>query len=377
MDVNEDSWLHDRMRHIDASGIRKVFDLAAKLENPINLSIGQPDFDVPEAVKKAAIDSIRAGRNRYTQTQGTAELREAVREDLVAHRHWHHLAHEQVLITSGVSGGLMLAFMALFGHGDEVIIPDPYFVMYKHLLRLLGVTPVYIDTYPDFTITAARIEPLITPRTKAVVIGSPSNPTGATISEAHWREIVEMAHKHDLLIIDDEIYEEFVYDQPHFSPASLTEHILLLGGFSKSHAMTGWRLGYAAGPQEIIDAMTTIQQYTFVCAPSMAQDAGVAALKLDTSDWATQYKAKRDKMVKALSGKYEIQGANGAFYLFPRVPAGYASGTDFCMKAIHEQRLLIIPGSVFSEKDTHFRISYAATDETLDRGIAALMVLAD
>ncbi len=366
--------LHERMNLIDASGIRKVFDLAAKLKDPINLSIGQPDYDVPEPVKEAAIEAIRAGKNRYTLTQGTEEMREAVREMLGREKNVR-VGGDGVMISSGVSGGLVLAFLACFGPGDEVIVPDPYFVMYKHLLRLFGATPVYCDTYPDFRMTAERIEPMLSPRTKAIICGTPSNPTGAALGEPEWRAIVALAEKRGLLVISDEIYDCFSYEGAPFSPGRLYDRVLTLGGFSKSHAMTGWRLGYAAGPPEVIRAMITLQQYTFVCAPSMVQEAAAkAAMGLSTEEHRLDYKRKRDRMIAALSPHYRIEGAQGAFYLFPEAPGG--SGSEFCTRAIQEKKLLVIPGNVFSERDTHFRLSYAASDATLERGIEALLDLA-
>ncbi|MBL4889465.1 MAG: aminotransferase class I/II-fold pyridoxal phosphate-dependent enzyme [Candidatus Lindowbacteria bacterium] len=366
--------LHPRTGLIDASGIRKVFDLAAQLEDPINLSIGQPDFDTPEEVKAAAIKAIKDGKNSYTVTQGTGLMREAIQASLKTSRSVDYDL-DQVLITSGVSGGLMLAFMSLFGEGDEVIVPDPYFVMYKHLLRLLGAKPVYANIYPDFQLTAEIVEPLITEKTKAIITASPSNPTGAVMSSQCWKELISLADKRGLLIISDEIYDSFVYDEEFYSPATDYDNLLLLGGFSKSHAMTGWRLGYATGPKDLISAMTMLQQFTFVCAPSMAQEAGLVALETSTDAKRIEYAAKRDKMVNALSDKYEINGAHGAFYLFPKVPTS-ESGTEFCTRAINDQQLLMIPGCVFSETDTHFRISYAASEEVLNRGVHALLELA-
>lgn len=370
--------LHERMSRIDSSGIRKVFDLAATMDDPINLSIGQPDFDVPEPVKEAAIAAIRAGKNRYTLTQGTEGLRRGVREHLAATK-GIEAKPEEIMISSGVSGGLVLAFLAAFGAGDEVIVPDPYFVMYKHLLRIFDATPVYADTYPDFQLTAERVAPLITPRTRAIIVGSPANPTGVVLTEESWRGLIELARKHDLLIISDEIYDAFVYDRRPFSPGAEHDRVLTLGGFSKSHAMTGWRLGYAAGPAELIRAMITLQQYTFVCAPSMVQEAAAdAALALSTAGHRELYRARRDRMLEALAGKYRIAGAQGAFYLFIEVPESAApNATEFSLRAIREKKLLVIPGNVFSERDTHFRLSYAASDAMIDRGLEALLALAD
>src|SRR5436189_3465868 len=253
---------------VDASGIRKVFDLAAKMKDPINLSIGLPDFDVPEIAKTAAIEAIRSGQNRYTQTQGIAPLRDALRAQLS-----QEIGRDvgEVLITSGVSGGLLLAIFSLINPGDEAIFLDPYFVMYKHLLTLAGGKSVPVDSYPDFRFHADRVERAITPRTKLLMLNSPSNPTGAVMSEQEIRDAVQIAKKHDLLLISDEIYEPFLYDVDRsagglYSPAALYERTLILRGFSKSHAMSGWRLGYAAGPAEIISQMTKLHTHKFASA---------------------------------------------------------------------------------------------------------------
>ena len=234
-------YISRRALAVDASGIRKVFDLAAKLKDPINLSIGLPDFDVPDVVKESAIAAIRAGNNRYTQTQGIAPLRQRLRDDLSK-----EIGRDvgEVLITSGVSGGLLLAMLATIDPGDEAVFLDPYFVMYKHLLTLVGGKSVIIDSYPDFRFHADRVEKAITPRTKMLMLNSPSNPTGVVMSEAEIRAAVEVARKHDLLLLSDEIYEPFLYDVKRssgdlYSPAEIYEKTLILRGFSKSHAMTG------------------------------------------------------------------------------------------------------------------------------------------
>jgi len=361
----------NRMKMIDSSGIRKVFDLAAKLENPINLSIGQPDFDVPNEIKEVAIDSIREGFNSYTVTQGIQELRDAVCED---YRNLHGVEFEDILITSGVSGGLTLAFIALVEEGDEVLLTDPYFVMYKHLANLFGGKPVFVDTYPDFAVLAEKLEEKVSPKTKMLVINSPSNPTGRIYSAEELRAIAEFARKHDLLVISDEIYDHFIYDQPHETFAKYYEKTLLLNGFSKSSAMTGWRVGYAAGPREVIESMKTLQQYSFVCAPSFAQKAGIAALSFDISKHIAEYRAKRDLIYEGLKGHFEVEKPGGAFYIFPKAPGG--DGVKFVEKAI-ERNLLVIPGNVFSEENTHFRISFAASDDAIKQGVEILRQLAE
>jgi len=361
-----------RATGVDASGIRKVFDLAAKMKDPINFSIGLPDFDVPGIAKDAAIDAIRRGDNRYTQTQGIAPLRDRLRKELSA-----EIGRDvgEVLITSGVSGGLFLAILATINPGDEAIFLDPYFVMYKHLLTLAGGKPVAVDSYPDFRFHADRVERAIMPRTKLLILNSPSNPTGALISEAEVRSAVEIAKKHNLLLISDEIYEPFLYDSPRRlpSPARIYENTLILRGFSKSHAMTGWRLGYAAGPEPIVSQMTKLQQYTYVCAPSAFQHAALAALDVPMTDAVSAYRNKRDIVFDRLSRKFEVVRPEGAFYIFPKAP-GNRPATDFVAKAI-DNNVLVIPGNVFSDRDTHFRISYATTDEKLTRGCEILCSL--
>ena len=386
--------ISNRSRHVDASGIRKVFDLAAKLKNPLNLSIGLPDFDVPDPVKAAAIQAIQNGQNRYTPTQGIEPLRQRLRKDLS--REWGRDCGE-VLITSGVSGGLLLAILAVVDPGDEVVFLDPYYVMYRHLLTIAGGNAAIVDSYPDFRFRAEQVEKAITPRTKMLILNSPSNPTGIVMTRDEVKAAVELARKHDLLILSDEIYEPFLYDVDRIppsqssarqgspqavlspqhllpSPAPLYANTLVLRGFSKSHAMTGWRVGYAAGPAQVVAEMTKLQQYTFVCAPSPFQQAALAALDVPMEKAVADYRRKRDLACSLLGRKFEIAMPQGAFYIFPKAPAGMTA-TQFVSKAI-EHNVLIIPGGVFSGRDTHFRVSYAATDEILRQGCEVLCSLA-
>lgn len=361
-----------RVANLDASGIRKVFDLAATMKDPINLSIGQPDFDVPDPIKEAAIEAIRSGHNKYTQTQGIAPLRQAIAEQLRQEFGWKE--DPPILVTSGVSGALMLAFFVLVDPGDEVIILDPYFVMYVHQVRLAGGIPVIIDTYPDFRPPIDKIEAAITPRTKLLVLNSPGNPSGAIYTREELQAIGDIARKHGLLVISDEIYNLFCYDAPFVSLAEFYENTLLMRGFSKSYAMTGWRMAYVTGPKPVIDKMTTLQQYSFVCAPSMAQIAGPVALATDMAPQVAAYKRKRDMVYEALHSSFGLVKPAGAFYAFVPAPAGL-SATEFVTKAI-QHNVLVIPGCVFSERDTHFRISYATSDEKLAQGLEILVQLA-
>jgi len=366
--------LADRTGKIDASGIRKVFALAAELKDPVNFSIGQPDFDVPDALKEEAIKAIKAGHNKYSQTAGDRLLREKITERIKNEFGWERPA---VLVASGVSGGLLLAFMALINPGDEVIIPDPYFVMYKHLVNMLGGRCVFADSYPDFELPVEKIAEAITSKTKLIIVNSPCNPTGVVYSDEQMKALAEVAAEKEIIVMTDEIYEKFCYDGKCPSIANYYDKTLLLRGFSKSYAMTGWRLAYVAASQSlsnVVEEMTKIQQYTFVCAPTPFQKAAIAALDYETSDLVEAYRKKRDLVYEGLGDKFELVKPGGAFYAFVKAP-GAAGATQFVEKAI-ANNVLIIPGNVFSEKDTHFRISYATSDDKIEQGIEILRKLA-
>jgi aspartate aminotransferase/aminotransferase len=353
------------------SGIRKVFELARSLKNPVNLSIGQPHFDVPEPIRQAAKHAIDTGKNAYTVTQGAPEFRQRliaqVRQQLPAD------ADRDVIVTSGTSGGLMLAILATINPGDEVVAADPYFVMYPNMVALAGGTFVPVSTYPHFRIDPEQFIAACTPRTKMILLCSPSNPTGTVISPEAMQRLAEFARDREILLVSDEIYKAFHYDAPPRSPAEFSQQVLVIEGFGKTYGMTGWRLGYAHGPRTLIDEMMKLQQSTFVCAPSIAQWGGLAALDFDVTGIVSDYRRKRDLMVAGLKDRFELVVPGGAFYLFPKVPSG--TGMEFVERAIREQ-LLVIPGGTFSHQDTHFRISYAATDETLARGLEILNRLA-
>jgi aspartate/methionine/tyrosine aminotransferase len=365
-----DAWIADRMKHIDASGIRKAFDMSKAMKNPINLSIGLPDFDVPENVKAAATLAIQDGHNAYTVTQGIPELRTKIQR--AVDTQFGH-TDRQALVTAGTSGALLLALCCVVNPGDEVIVFDPYFVMYRHLATLAGGVSVLVDTYPDFRIDRARVEASITERTKCVVVNSPANPTGVVATTDEMRALAELCRRRDILLISDEVYRAFCYDHPFATPANWNDDVLVVDGFSKTYGMTGWRLGYAHGPTRLIQEMAKLQQFSYVCAPSMAQYGGVVALDQDLTSQIDAYRQKRDMVVEALSDDFELSLPEGAFYAFPRAPWG--TGSEFVAEAI-KNNLLIIPGNVFSERDTHFRISYAVDDATLGRGLELLRKLA-
>jgi len=397
--MNVQSLLSARTTGIDGSGIRRIFELGAKLDDPINLSIGQPDFPVPEAMRRAAAEAIEAGANGYTLSQGIAPLRERTAAHLSADLGWDvhpDLAplddpdRTALMITSGTSGALMLAAMALLDPGDEFIIPDPYFVVYPNIGKMLGATSVLCDTYPDFRMTAERVEPLITARTKFVLFNSPGNPSGVVPTNEECRELLELCRAKGVILLSDEIYDEFVYsDALEPSPSGeagarcpspgrfdrAEEDVLLVRGFGKTYGCTGWRMGYAAGPGPILREMGKLQQYSFVCAPSMAQAGCVAAFDADVSAHVADYQKRRDMVLEILSPVTDVATPGGAFYVFPKVPERLGlTGTQLVEKAI-EQNVLCIPGGVFSGRDTHFRISLSASEEKLRRGAEILAEL--
>lgn len=363
--------LSNRVLQVRPSGVRKIFDLAQKVKNPINLSIGEPDFDIPDVVKEEGIKWIRNGFNKYTPSGGIPELREKVLD----HLRKKGIICEDVIITAGVTGGLLLALMTTLNPGEEVVIPDPYFVLYEYQVIFLGGRPVFFDTYPDFTLKEEKLRAAITDKTKIILINSPNNPTGMVNSREELEMVVRVAREKDLLIFSDDIYDRFIYDDTSDRAylGQLYDKTVTFGGFSKTWAMTGWRLGYVAGPSEIIQCMVTMQQYAFSSVTSFAQKAALTALDCDMDERIGQYRKKRDLVYNGLKDKYNVVEPKGAFFIFPEVPGG--SSMDFVEKAL-ENNLFVIPGSVFSARDSHVRISFASSEENLAKGIEILRKLA-
>ncbi len=364
------------MGRIEPSGIRRIFELMTTMEDPINLSIGQAHYDPPAELVEAACRALRAGFHRYTVTQGLPELNARILDDVQKR---HGKRPESSLVTAGVSGGIVLAFLALLDPGDEVLLPDPGFMMYRNLATVIGAKPVYYSAYPKapgarFSIDAGEIESLVTPRTRVLFLNSPSNPTGAVLSKQEVEAACAVADRHGLVVISDEIYDFFVYDGAFASAVSCAERCVQLGGFSKTYGIPGWRMGYATGPAKVLDAMKTLQQFSFVCAPAPFQHAMLHAFDLDMQPYFEDYRRKRNLLASTLDPAYGLLPPEGSFYAFPQLPRGM-SGDAFLQAAI-AKKLLIVPGKSFSAHDTHFRLSFAADDSTLSRGIAALNQLA-
>lgn len=388
MDI--DRLISPRAKSLDSSGIRRVFELGATLNDPINLSIGQPDFPVPDAVKQAAIEAIQNDRNGYSMTGGIQELRDRCASWIAADLGWPDASTADgrgqigISVTSGTSGALFLMNMALLGPGDEIIIPDPYFVAYPHMATFAGGRAVRCDTYPDFRMTAERIEPLITERTKAVLLNSPANPSGVVLTQAECREVLELCRAKGVLLISDEIYDEFCFDDaredfpsgrkcpsPCREPGS-HEDTLLIRGFGKTYGCTGWRMGYIAGPTRIVAEMSKLQQYSYVCAPTPLQWGCLATFDVDMSGPLNDYAARRDLVIEKLGPYTEVARPGGAFYSFVKVPERLGmTGRQFFDKAV-EKNVLVIPGDVFSERDSHFRLSFATAKPRLIEGLDRL-----
>lgn len=370
--------LAPRVLDIETSGIRRAWALAANCVDPINLSIGQPDFPVPDELKAAAIAAIQDDHNGYTQTNGDVELLDSIKMRLTKDIGWSFEEGSglSAMVTSGTAGALTLACLAILGPGDEIIIPDPYFVIYPTLARIAEGKAVLCDTYPNFRMTADRIEPLITSKTKAVLLNSPGNPTGAVLNSDEVEAVAKLCRERGILLITDEIYDEFIFSPTtHASPATYSEDVLVIRGYSKTHGCTGWRLGYAAGPARLIDEMSKLKQQTFVCAPSAFQKAVVDAHEIDLAPMLETFTARRDMVVDLLGNVTELTVPEGSFFAFPRVPAHLdMTGSDFIAKAI-EKDVLVIQGNVFSARDTHFRISFAAADDQLEKGLGILRSL--
>lgn len=397
--MNASSLLSRRSTGIDGSGIRRIFELGAGLKDPINLSIGQPDFPVPEVMRRAACAAIESGKNGYTLTQGDATLRARTAEHLRADLGWDVLGdlpptndpdRTSLMITSGTSGGLMLAALALLDPGDEFIIPDPYFVVYPNIAKMIGAKAVLCDTYPDFKMTADRVAPLMTERTKFVLLNSPGNPSGVVPTGAECEALLELCRERGVMLLSDEIYDEFVFSdalEPSPRGASVPrcpsparfpgaeDVVLLVRGFGKTYGCTGWRMGYAAGPGPVLREMGKLQQYSFVCAPSIAQAGCVAAFEADVSAHVADYQRRRDMVLDILRPVTEVATPGGAFYLFPKVPERLGlTGTEVVEQAIG-RNVLCIPGGVFSSRDTHVRLSLSAPPEKLRAGAEILAEL--
>ena len=368
-----------RASQISSSGIRKFFDLLSSMGEVVSLGVGEPDFVTPWHIREAAIYSLGRGDTMYTSNSGLLELRQEVASYLHQAYHLDYDPQVELIITAGVSEGLDLAMRAILDPGDEVILPDPAYVAYPPCILLAGGIPVPIPTRGEnqFKLKAADIEARITDRTKAILIGYPSNPTGAVMSREELAQIAKLARKNNIMVVSDEIYAQLVYGIEHSCFASLPgmrENTILLGGFSKAYAMTGWRIGYAAARAEIIQVMTKIHQYTMLRAPIMTQMAAIEALKFgeaDVQQMRQEYDRRRRVMVAGLN---DIGMAcfepKGAFYTFPAVRGTGLTSEEFAEKLLVEEKVAVVPGTAFGEcGEGHVRCCYATSLANIEQAL--------
>jgi aminotransferase len=373
------SYLSETVRALKPSGIRKFFDIAATMEDVISLGIGEPDFTTPQPIIDAGVHSLKAGETHYTSNHGLLELRQAIVDHLENLYQVRYDPTNEVIVSVGVSEALYLAFTALLDPGDEVIIPTPCFVSYQAEVSLAGGRPVEIFTSmeDDFQPNPAVIEKAITPKTKAILLGYPNNPTGAVVSRENLSVIAEIAEKHDLVVVSDEIYDRLVYDHEHVCFPSLPgmkSRTLLLGGFSKNYAMTGWRIGYAAGPASLIKGLVRIHQYSVMSAPTISQYAALEALKIGepfVQEMQAEYDRRRQLIYHGLNdlGLPTFE-PHGAFYVFPSVHNTGLSDEEFAERLLMEEKVAVVPGSAFGDAGMGFiRCSYATNYELIEKAL--------
>lgn len=371
--------ISERVKAVPASGIRKFFDIVSQMQDVISLGVGEPDFTTPWRIREACIYSLEKGHTNYTSNYGLIELRRVLSAYVERKYGVTYNPENQILITVGVSEGIDLALRAILEPGDEVIVPEPCFVAYKPCVIFAGGTPVTVPTGPDtgFVPTPEQIRAAVTPRTKAMILCFPNNPTGAVISRNDMQAIVDIAVANDLYIISDEIYDKLVYGVEHTCVASLNgayERTIYLNGFSKAYAMTGWRIGYALSNPDVIEAMMKIHQYIMMCAPITAQMAAIEALKNgenDTLEMVQQYDRRRRFIVKALNDMgLECNEPKGAFYVFPSIKSTGLSSEEFAERLLHEERVAAVPGNAFGDcGEGYVRCSYATNLQSIQQAM--------
>ena len=368
-----------RVAELKPSGIRKFFDIVATMDDVISLGIGEPDFTTPEPILEAGIEAIRKGETHYTSNAGIYELREAVSDLLEEKYRVAYNPEDEIVISVGVSEALYLALTAVTNPGEEIIIPTPCFVSYQAEVILAGGVPIEVpgSMEKEFQPDPEKIEAAVTPKTKAIFIGFPNNPTGAVATRENLMKIAEIAEKHDLLVISDEIYDSLVYGVEHVCFASLPgmkERTITLGGFSKSYAMTGWRVGYAAAPADILQGLVRVHQYTVMSAPSMSQLAALAAVR-QGADHAEEMRQKYDRRRQLIVSRLNEIGLDtfmpqGAFYAFPKITCSGLNDEVFAQKLLQEEKVAVVPGSAFGAGGAGFvRCSYATQYEKIEQAL--------
>jgi len=359
--------ISDRVENINYSVVRKSF-VKGSNSKMINATIGRPDFDVPDKIKKEAKLHIDLGHNAYTETKGIAPLRQAISKHLQKRN--VNRSPDEIIVTSGTTSAIFMVISALINPDDEVIIFEPYFVAYPEIVKMVGGKCVILKTSIDFQPDISLFRKSITNKTKLIIVNSPNNPTGAVYGRDIMNDIVKVAKKAGVYILSDEIYHDFIYDKiPHYSPAEKYEKTIIVDGLAKSKGMSGWRIGFVAGHKKIIDAVEKVQQFTSVCAPAPFQYAAIVALTEPfDQDILNQYRRKRDALTKGIKDHYQIVIPAGAFYLFLKTPI---SADKFTMILV-KKGLAVVPGSAFGNYKNFIRISYAISDKEIEKMIAIL-----
>lgn len=373
------TYLSKKVQALKPSGIRRFFDLAAGMEGVISLGVGEPDFVTPWSVRESAILSLEQGYTSYSANAGLIELREEIANYMNTQFHVSYSPKSEIIVTVGASQAIDIAMRAIVDPGDEVIIIEPCFVSYAPMVELAGGVPVTVQTLKenDFKILPSQLEEVITNKTKAIMLCSPNNPTGSMLNKKELKDLAVIVEKYDLLVIADEIYAELVYDEEYTSLAfinGMRERTILISGFSKGFAMTGWRLGFVCAPEEILQAMLKIHQYSILCAPTMAQHAAIEALRNGRSDvveMVKSYRRRRNYIVQSFNEiglKCHIPG--GAFYVFPSIESTGLSSEQFAERLLIEEGVAVVPGNVFGESgEGHIRCSYATSLEQLQEAV--------
>ncbi|MCA1064911.1 aminotransferase [Rossellomorea sp. AcN35-11] len=373
------SYISQSVKNLKPSGIRKFFDLAANMEGVISLGVGEPDFITSWTVREAAILSLEQGYTSYTANAGLLELREKIALYMKEGYSVDYDPANEIIVTVGASQALDISMRAIIDQGDEVIVVEPGFVSYVPLVQLAGGVPITVETKPEhgFKLTAEELEEAITPRTKAVLLCSPNNPTGTVLERENLEELAEVIRKHDLVVLSDEIYSELAYDERHVSIASLDDmrkRTIVINGFSKGFAMTGWRLGYICAPEEIASSLLKIHQYAMMCASTPAQYAAVEALDKgmdDVLEMKRSYRHRRHYFVDSLNEMgLTCHTPGGAFYAFPSIEKTGMSSEEFAEKLLMEEKVAVVPGNVFGKGgEGHIRCSYASSMEQLQEAV--------
>ncbi|WP_445492391.1 aminotransferase [Niallia sp. 03133] len=373
------SYIAKKVEEMKPSGIRRFFDLASGMKGVISLGVGEPDFVTSWSAREAAILSLEKGYTSYTANPGLLELRMEIAHYMKKRFHVPYEPKSEIIVTVGASQAIDIALRAILNPGEEVIVLEPSFVSYSPLVSLAGGVPIAVQTLKenDFKVLPQQLEEVITSNTKAIMICSPNNPTGSTLSKEELKAVAEIAKKHDLLVISDEIYAELCYDEEYTSMASIEgmrDRTILISGFSKGFAMTGWRLGFVCAEEGLIQAMLKIHQYSLMCAPTMAQYAGLEALQSgsdDVEEMKKSYRRRRNFIVDSLNEMgLTCHNPGGAFYAFPSiVSTGYTS-EEFAEKLLIEEKVAVVPGNVFGESgEGHIRCSYATSLEQLQEAM--------